>query len=139
MNPPRNKNMMGKGVPLFMQLLDSTRIKCIVSKPIFLIVATGILASVSACSHEDWHRAAISSAREAGLLDLTAWEFEWKLKPYDQSAKCSAIGADMISCEGYFTKSGTAQHLFDEYRKQSGRPWLRLNFQEGPSPFPSKW
>ena len=131
--------MVGKGVTLFMQLIDSPRIKFIVSKPIYLIVALGILASVSACSHEDWRRAAHSPARQADLLDLTAWEFERKLKPYDPSAKCSSIGGDMISCEGYFTKSGTAHDLFDAYRKQTGRPWLSLNFQEGPSDFLSGW
>jgi hypothetical protein len=130
---------MGKGVTLFMQLIDSTGIKFIVSKTIYLIVAMGILASVSACTTEDWHRAALSPARQADLLDLTAWEFEYKLKPFDPSAKCSAIGGDMISCESYFTKSGTAHDLFDQYRKQTGRSWLRLSFQEVPSSFISGW
>jgi hypothetical protein len=130
---------MGKGLTLFMQFIDSTRIKFIASKPIYFFVVLGILASVSACSREDWHRAAHSPARQADLLDLTASEFEYKLKPFDPSAKCSAIGGDMISCEGYFTKSEAAQHLFDQYRKQSGRPWLRLNFQEVPSSSLSGW
>lgn len=131
--------MIEKRVAMFMQLLDSTRTKFIVSKLVFSIVATGILTSMLACSHEDWQKAAHSPARQADLLDLVAWEFEWKLKPYDPSAKCYGIGGDMISCEGHFLKSGAAHHLFDEYRTRSGRPWLGLSFQEVPSSFFSGW
>jgi len=122
-----------------MKLIDSTGIKFIVSKPIYLILVMGIFASVSACGPEHWLRAAHSPARQKDLLDLTAWEFEWKLRPYDPSVKCSAIGGDVISSAGCFTESGAAHDLFDQYRKQTGRPWLRLSFQEGPSNFFSGW
>lgn len=122
-----------------MPLIDSMRIKLIVLKPMYFIVVLGALASISACSHEAWHRAAHSPARQADLLDLEAWVFERKLKPYDPSAQCSSIGRGTISCEGYFLERETAYDLFHEYQKQSGRPWLRLDVQEGPFPFPSTW
>jgi hypothetical protein len=122
-----------------MELIDSTRIKLIVLKSMYLIVAMGVLASVFGCSHGDWLRAAQSPARQADLLDMEAWIFERKLKPHDPSVECSAIGGDMISCGGHFIDSSTVHYLFDEYRRQSGQPWLRLNYQEGQSPFFSSW
>jgi hypothetical protein len=122
-----------------MELIDSTRIKSIVLKPMYLIVALGVFASVFACSHEAWHRAAHSPARQADLLDMEAWIFERTLKPYDPSAQCSSMGGGTISCGGYLIKEQAVRDLFHDYKTRSGQRWLRLNYQEGQSPFFSSW
>jgi hypothetical protein len=122
-----------------MQWIDSTRVELIALKLKYLIIAMGIIASVSSCSHEAWHRAAHSPARQADLLDMEAWIFERKLKPYDPSVECSSIGGGTISCGGYLINGQTARDLFHDYKTRSGQPWLRLNYQEGQSPFFSSW